>query len=199
MRLHYGKKQREHTVHFYFCRLAPRPLKFTHDFWCGCPQPGILKIGKFPFEKNYSNAPKSRRALKSLISSGTWRFFILIFTGRKEHKIGSEMRQKRKKSKRKKFCWIERTLENTGFSRVHLERHSNFGIELPPVEATWHICYRTMIYEQSRSVCAMRLLFFASEMSKPELRHFTTLLWFCVINRENIKWLVEDYEKNGMR
>ena len=82
---------------FLFCRFEPRPLKSTHDFWCGCPQPGVLKIGKFPFEKNYSNAPKSREALKSLISRGVWRFFILIFTGEKEHKIGSKNWQKHKK------------------------------------------------------------------------------------------------------
>ena len=47
MRLHYGKKQRGRTVHFSFCRFEPRPLKSTHDFWCGCPQPGVLKFGDF--------------------------------------------------------------------------------------------------------------------------------------------------------
>ena len=109
-----------------FCRFEPRALKPTHDFWCGCPQPGVLKIGKFPFEKNYSNAPKSRQALKSLISCGIWRFLILIFTGEKEHKIGSEKRQKHKKSKSEFFCRIERTLENTGFSRVPLAERMGF-------------------------------------------------------------------------
>ena len=126
MRLHYGKKQRGRTVHFSFCRFEPRPLKSTHDFWFGCPQPGVLKIGKFPFEKNYSNAPKSRQALKSFISCGVWRFLILIFMGEKEHKIGSKMHLKSKKSKRKNFHRIERTLENTGFSRVQLAETEGF-------------------------------------------------------------------------
>ena len=126
MRLHYGKKQRGRTVHFSFCRFEPRPLKSTHDFWCGCPQPGVLKIGKFPFEKNYSNAPKSRQALKSLISCGIRRFFILIFTNEKEHKIGSKKRQKCKKSGSENFHQIERTLENTGFSRVPLAERKGF-------------------------------------------------------------------------
>ena len=126
MRLHYGKKQRGRTVHFSFCRFEPRPLKSTHDFLCGCPQPGILKIGKFLSGENYSNAAKNTQALKSLISRGVWRFFILIFTGEKEHKIGSEKRQKHKKSKSEFFCRIERTLENTGFSRVPLAERMGF-------------------------------------------------------------------------
>ena len=63
---------------------------------------------------------------KSLISCGIWRFLILIFTGRKEHKIGSKKRQKHKKSKRKNFHRIERTLENTGFSRVPLAERKGF-------------------------------------------------------------------------
>ena len=33
---------------------------------------------------------------KSVILCGIWRFFILIFTGRKEHKIGSKKRQMQK-------------------------------------------------------------------------------------------------------
>jgi len=90
MRLHYGKKQRGRTVHFSFCRFEPRPLKSTHDFLCGCPQPGILKIGKFLSGENYSNAAKNTQALKSLISCGVWRFLILIFTAEKEHKSGSK-------------------------------------------------------------------------------------------------------------
>ena len=40
--------------------------------------------------------------------------------GEKEHKIGSKKRQKHKKSKRKNFHRIEKTLENTGLSRVKL-------------------------------------------------------------------------------
>ena len=85
-----------------------------------------MKIGKFPFEKNYSNAPKSRQALKSLISCGVWRFLILIFMGEKEHKIGSKMHLKSKKSKRKNFHRIEKTLENAGFSRVQLAETEGF-------------------------------------------------------------------------
>ena len=111
---------------FSFCRFEPRALKPKPDFWCGCPQPGVLKIGKFPFEKNYSNAPKSRQALKSLISCGIRRFFILIFTNEKEHKIGSKKRQKCKKSGSENFHQIERTLENTGFSRVPLAERKGF-------------------------------------------------------------------------
>ncbi len=126
MRLHYGKKQRGRKAHFSFCRFEPRLLKLTHDFWCGCPQPGVLKIGKFLSGENYSNAAKSMQALKSLISSGAWRFFILIFTGRKENKIGSEKRQKCKKSWSENFHEIERTLENTGFSRVPLAERMGF-------------------------------------------------------------------------
>ena len=126
MRLHYGKKQRGRKALFSFCRFEPRPLKLTHDFWCGCPQPGVLKIGKFPFEKNYSNAPKSSQALKSLISSGVWRFLILIFTGEKAHKIGSKKHLKIKKSRSENFCRTERTLENTGFSRVPLAERMGF-------------------------------------------------------------------------
>ena len=60
-----------------FCRFEPRPLKSTHDFWCGCPQPGVLKFGDFLSDGNLSNAAKSMQALKSLISRGVWRFFIL--------------------------------------------------------------------------------------------------------------------------
>ena len=66
------------------------------------------------------------QALKSLISRGIWRFLILIFTGEKEHKIGSEKRQKHKKSKSGFFCRIEITLENTGFSRVPLAERMGF-------------------------------------------------------------------------
>jgi len=46
--------------------------------------------------------------------------------GEKEHKIGSKMHLKSKKSKRKNFHRIERTLENTGFSRVKLANDPNF-------------------------------------------------------------------------
>ncbi len=109
-----------------FCRFEPRPLKPTHDFWCGCPQPGVLKIGKFLFGENYSNAAKSMQALKSLISCGIWRFFILIFTGRKENKIGSKKHLKSKKSRSENFHEIERALENTGFSRVPLAERKGF-------------------------------------------------------------------------
>ena len=66
------------------------------------------------------------QALKSLISRGIWRFLILIFTGEKEHKIGSEKRQKHKKSKSEFFCRIEKNLENTGFSRVPLAERMGF-------------------------------------------------------------------------
>ena len=126
MRLHYGKKQRGRKALFSFCRFEPRPLKSTHDFWCGCPQPGVLKFGDFLSDGNLSNAAKSMQALKSLISRGIWRFLILIFTGEKEHKIGSKMQQKHKKSRQKDFHRIERTLENTGFSRVPLAERMGF-------------------------------------------------------------------------
>ena len=66
------------------------------------------------------------QALKSLISCGVWRFLILIFTGRKENKIGSEKRQNHQKSKSENFYRIERTLENTGFSRVPLAERKGF-------------------------------------------------------------------------
>jgi len=46
--------------------------------------------------------------------------------GEKEHKIGSKMHLKSKKSKRKNFHRIERTLENTGFSRVKLAETEGF-------------------------------------------------------------------------
>ena len=111
----------------FFCGFEPRPLKSTHDFWCGCPQPGVLKIGKFLFGENYSNAAKNVQALKGLISCGVWRFFILIFTGEKEHKIGSKKRQKCKKSGSENFYETERTLENNGFSRVPLANNHNFN------------------------------------------------------------------------
>ena len=65
---------------------------------------------------------------KSLISCGVWRFLILISMGEKENKIGSEKRRKHKKSKRKNFHRIERTLENTGFSRVPLAETERFEL-----------------------------------------------------------------------
>ena len=126
MRLHYGKKQRGRKAHFSFCRFEPRPLKPTHDFWCGCPQPGVLKIGKFLSGENYSNAAKNMQDLKSLISCGIGRFFILIFAGRKEHRTGSKMHLKSKKSRSENFHQIEKTLENTGFSRVPLAERMGF-------------------------------------------------------------------------
>ena len=64
--------------------------------------------------------------LKSLISCGIWRFLILIFTGEKEHKSGSKMHLKSKKSRSENFYQIERTLENTGFSRVPLAERMGF-------------------------------------------------------------------------
>lgn len=64
--------------------------------------------------------------LKSLISCGIGRFFILIFAGRKEHRTGSKMHLKSKKSRSENFRRIERALENTGFSRVPLANDSNF-------------------------------------------------------------------------
>ena len=128
MRLHYDKKQRGRTVHFSFCRFEPRLLKLTHDFWCGCPQPGVIKIGIFLPGENYSNAAKSMQTLKSLISCGIWRFLILIFTGEKAHKIGSKMRLKSKKSNAEIFRRIERTLENTGFSKVPLAETARFEL-----------------------------------------------------------------------
>ena len=63
---------------------------------------------------------------KSLILCGIWRFFILIFTGRKGNINGSKKRQKHKKSRQKDFHRIERTLENTGFSRVPLAERMGF-------------------------------------------------------------------------
>ena len=114
----YNVKTKRSKAHFSSCRFEPRPLKSTHDFLCGCPQPGILKIGKFLSGENYSNAAKNMQALKSLISCGIWRFLILMFTGEKEHKSGSKMHLKSKKSRSENFYRLERTLENTGFSRV---------------------------------------------------------------------------------
>ena len=46
--------------------------------------------------------------------------------GEKEHKIGSKMHLKSKKSKRKNFHRIEKTLENNGFSRVKLAETEGF-------------------------------------------------------------------------
>ena len=64
--------------------------------------------------------------LKSLISCGIGRFFILIFAGRKEHRTGSKMHLKSKKSRSENFRRIERALENTGFSRVPLAEMVGF-------------------------------------------------------------------------
>ena len=87
---------------------------------------GCYENRQISVRKNYSNATRGRQALKSLISSGVWRFLILIFTGRKENKIGSEKRQNHQKSKSEYFYRIERTLENTGFSRVLLAERKGF-------------------------------------------------------------------------
>ena len=72
------------------------PYRYNPHMTFGtCPQPGVLKIGKFLF-------------------------------GEKEHKIGSKMHLKSKKSRSENFCRIERTLENTGFSRAPLAKNRNF-------------------------------------------------------------------------
>ena len=94
-------KRKEARHIFSFCQFEPRPLKPTHDFWCGCPQPGALKIGDFLPDENYSNTAKNTQTLKSLISCAIRRFFILIFTGGKENKNGSEMQRKHNKSNAK--------------------------------------------------------------------------------------------------
>ena len=107
---------------FYLCRFEPRPLKSTHDFWCGCPQPDVLKIAKFPFGENYSNTPKSMQALKSLISCGVWRFLILIFTCEKEHKTGSKKRQKHKNQGRRFFAEQKEPLKTLGFQGFRWRR-----------------------------------------------------------------------------
>ena len=69
---------------------------------------------------------EQKKPPKSLISCAIRRFFILIFTGEKEQKIGSKNWQKHKESKQKDFHRIERTLENTGFSRVQLAETEGF-------------------------------------------------------------------------
>ena len=60
----YNVKTKRRKAHFSFCRFEPRPLKPTHDFWCGCPQPGVLKIGNFLPDENYSNTEKKHTSLK---------------------------------------------------------------------------------------------------------------------------------------
>ena len=61
--------------------------------------------------------------------------------GRKKHKTGSKKWQKHKKSKRKNFHRIERTLENTGFSRVPLKENSNFDTMHPLKPKGVHLGY----------------------------------------------------------
>ena len=56
--------------------------------------------------------------------------------GEKEHKIGSKMHLKSKKSKRKNFHRIEKTLENAGFSRVQLSSAHEKDILATSAEGT---------------------------------------------------------------